>query len=265
MAANLISPRAEPNMVSEYEVRLRLDPAAVLGPDHRPTGSVLSTFDMLPTSTKLNVQFLDMSCKEAYNASWSPRIRKTENEDGFELTYKKRYAITGGDIDAALTAANRDGFDADDTKYEAQVEWGYQNQTLSISRKKTVANSRNDGMGLPETGESRQMLVDEAPDKYDNWKYREWGTDTLLVSRVFGPVLARRFTGPWKGMKLYLEVWPLLNLEGTGIEYIVETSFKTKNRTTASLEQGNLAVLLQEKGWFLPQDSLKTQLIMERY
>lgn len=220
---------------------------------------------MLPTATKLNVQFLDMNCKEIYNAGWSSRIRKTENEDDFELTYKKRYAITGGDIDAALTAANKDDFDAGDAKYEAQVEWGYQNQTLSISRKETVADSGNDGMGLPGTSESRQMLINEAPDKFDNWKHKDWGTDALLVSRGFGPVLARRFTGTWKGMKLYIEVWLFLNLAGTGIEYIVEASFKTKSHTTASCEQSSLAAFLQENGWFLPQDVLKTQLIMERY
>ncbi|PKY01195.1 hypothetical protein P168DRAFT_307052 [Aspergillus campestris IBT 28561] len=266
MAANLISLKdTEPNMEPEYEVRLRLNPAEVLGPDHRLAENVLLTFDMLAADTKLNVQFLDRNCKEIYAAGWSPRIRKTENEDDFELTYKKRYAITGGDIDAALTAANGDGFNAGDAKYEAQVEWGYRNQTLSISRKKTGSKSENDGMGLPGTSESRQMLIDEAPDKFDNWKHREWGTSALSVSRVFGPVLARRFTGKWKNMKLYVEVWPLLNLGETGIEYFVEASFKTKSHTTASLELGHLADFLQKKGWFLPEDVLKTRLIMERY
>lgn len=252
-------------MEPEYEVRLRLNPAEVLGPDQRLAENVLLAFKMPPTDTKLNVQFLDMSYKEIYTAGWSPRIRKTENEDDFELTYKKRYTITGGNIDAALTAANEDGFNAGDAKYEAQVEWGYRNQTLSISHKKTGSKSENDRMGLPGTSKSREMLIGEAPDKFDNWKHREWGTSALLVSRIFGPVLARRFTGKWKDMKLYLEVWPLLNLEGTGIEYIVEASFKTKSRTTASLELGNLADFLQTNGWFLPEDVLKTRLIMERY
>jgi hypothetical protein len=45
-------------------------------------------------------------------------------------------------------------------------------------------------------------------------------------------------------MPLYLEVWPLLNFAGTGIEYIVEASFKTKSRTTASVEQSSLAAYL---------------------
>ncbi|KAL2813952.1 hypothetical protein BDW59DRAFT_178111 [Aspergillus cavernicola] len=266
MAGIVVSPTQEmPNMEPEYEVRLQLNPTAVLGPDHELTGTVLATFDMPPTVTKLNVQFLDNSCKEIYTAGWSPRIRKTEHEDKFELTYKKRYAIMDGDIDAALAVASHHGFDTGDAKYEAQVEWGYQKQTLSISRKKTVADSGNSGTELPGTSKSRKMLIDEAPDKFDNWKHNQWGTGALAMSRIFGPVLASRSIGTWNGMRLYLEVWPLSNLAGTGIEYLIEASFKTKSRTTASVEQSDLAAYLQSKGWFLAQDSLKTQLIMERY
>jgi hypothetical protein len=66
-------------------------------------------------------------------------------------------------------------------------------------------------------------------------------------------------------MPLYFEVWPLLNFAGTGVEYLVEASFKTGSHKTASIEQSNLATFLQSKGWFLEQDSVKTQLIMERY
>ncbi|OOQ91481.1 hypothetical protein PEBR_00849 [Penicillium brasilianum] len=259
-----------PNMKPDYEVRLLLNPPAVLSPKNELMGTVLSTFGipltatMPPTVTKLNVQFIDTRCKEIYTAGWSVRIRKEEGEDKFELTYKKRYAITGGDIDAALTRANNDGFNAATAKYDAQVEWGYEEQTLSISRKKKAA-SGNSGTDLPGTTESRKMLIDEAPDEFDNFKFNKWGTKAIERSRIFGPVLFSRFTGSWKGMPLYIEIWPLLNSEGTGIEYIVEASFKTKDRATASTEQKELAALLESSGWFLAKDSLKTALIMERY
>ncbi|KAJ5682303.1 hypothetical protein N7462_005468 [Penicillium macrosclerotiorum] len=256
---------AAPNMIPDYEVRLMLNPTTVLSPEHELTATVLSAFEMPPTVTKLNVQFLDSSSKELYAADWSARIRKIENEDDFELTYKKRYAITSGGVEAALIAANNDGFNADNAKYEAQVEWGYQKQTLSISRKKTAANSGKSGMDLPGTSNSRKMLIDEAPDKFDNWSSKKWGTETLAVSRIFGPILVRRSVGLWNKIPLYVEIWPLLSSDDTGIEYIVEASFKTKSCKTASNEQTNLAVYLQSNGWLLSQDSLKTQLIMERY
>jgi hypothetical protein len=106
--------------------------------------------------TKLNVQFLNPSCKETYSAGWSPRIRKTKKEDELKLTYKTRYPITGDDIDAALTAANRDRFNASTAKYEAQVEWGYKNHALSISRKKSIAGNEDNRRELPTKHDSRK-------------------------------------------------------------------------------------------------------------
>ncbi|KFA67367.1 hypothetical protein S40285_09607 [Stachybotrys chlorohalonatus IBT 40285] len=259
------STQAAPNMTPDYEVKLLLKPSAVLGPNNELTSTVLSTFDMSPSVIKLNVQFLDTTCKDILTAGWSARIRKTENKDDLELTYKKRYDIMGGDIDAALTMAKNDRFDADDAKYEAQVEWGYQKQTLSITRKKMVADSVNSGMDLPGTCNSRTMLVDKAPDRFNNWLRINWGANALAKSRIFGPVLAKRSIGTWEGMRLYIEVWPIRNRAGTGNDYLVEASFKTENRTTASTRHDSFISYLQSKGWFLEEDSLKTHLIMERY
>lgn len=255
---------AAPNMTPNYEVKLLLDPTAVLGTDGGLTGDILSTFNMPSTVTKQNVQFLDKNL-ELFTEDWIVRIRNTENEDGFELTYKKRYTITDGNIDAALTKANEDHFNAGDAKYEAQVECGYLKQTLSISRKKKATGSKNGGMDLPGTSKSQAMAINEAPDKFDNWRSRKWGTSVLEKSRIYGPVFAKRWIGSWSGMRLYIEVWPILNSAGTGMENIVEASFKTDSHAVASTKHGSLITFLRDKGWLLAQDSLKTQLIMERY
>ncbi|KAF2259241.1 hypothetical protein CC78DRAFT_475961 [Lojkania enalia] len=256
---------AAANMIPDYEVKLLMNPTAVLNSDHKLKATVLSTFSMPTTVTKMNVQFLDTDAKDLYSAGWSPRIRKTEDEDDFELTYKKRYPITNSDIDAALSTANSQGFDSTTTTYDAQVEWGYQVQTLSISRKKSASDSGFSGMDLPGKKDSQEMLIDEAPDKFDDWLYNDWGTDTLDVSRIYGPVLAKRSIGTWSGFQLYIEVWPIKDAAGTGVEYIVEASFKTDSRTTAAAKHDELMSFLVTKGWFLAQDSLKTSLIMQRY
>jgi hypothetical protein len=254
------------NMTPDYEVKLLMNPAVVLNPaDHKLTPTVLSTFAMPTSVIKMNVQFLDTPDKEIYNNGWSLRIRKTEDEDDFELTYKKRYPVTNGNIDAALTTANNEGFDASDTNYEAQIEWGYQKQALSISRQKTASDSGYSAMDLPGTSNSRDMLIDEAPDKFDDWVSNNWGTAALASARIFGPVLAKRSVGTWNNTKLYIEVWPIKDAAGTGTEYVVEASFKTDSRTTASQKHDTLMTFLQGKGWFVAQDSLKTQLIMDRY
>ncbi|NEW08392.1 hypothetical protein GK047_20555 [Paenibacillus sp. SYP-B3998] len=256
---------AASNMVPNYEVKLLLDPSVVLGSDFKLAGSVKTAFGMPDSVTKMNVEFLDTNAKDIYNNGWSPRIRKTEGESNFELSYKKRYAITGSDINAALTQANQEGFDSGDTNYEAQVEWGYQKKTLSITRSKSGTKSGYSGMDLPSLSDSRSLLINNAPDKFNNWVSSGWGASKISSSRVYGPVLAKRSVGTWNGLRVYIEVWPIKNAAGTGTEYIVEASFKTDSEATASTKHDELITYLQGKGWFLAQDSLKTQLIMDRY
>lgn len=256
---------AASNMVPDYEVKLLMNPGAVLGSDFKLTSAVLSAFSMPTTVTKMNVAFLDTNAKDIYNNGWSPRIRKTEGESDFELSYKKRYAISNNDINAALTQAYNDGFNSGDTSYEAQVEWGYQKKTLSITRTKSGSKSGYSGMDLPSIADARSLMINNAPDKFNNWVSSGWGTSKLSSSRYFGPVLAKRSVGTWSGLQLYIEVWPIKNAAGTGTEYVVEASFKTTSATTASAKHDELIAYLQSKGWFLAQDSLKTQLIMDRY
>jgi hypothetical protein len=260
------------NLVPDYEVKLLMEPSAVLGSDNKLKDTVLSTFSMPTSVTKMNVQFLDTDTKDIYNNGWSPRIRKMEGANKFELTYKKRYPISGepndpgieDNIDAVLTTAKNEGFDST-TTYDAQVELGYQKLTLSISQDESYPDSGFSGMNLPLERDSREILTNKAPEKFKNWLSENWGTEKLAVSRIYGPVLAKRSKGSWNGIKLYIEVWPIKSDTGTGIEYIVEASFKTASLTTALEERNKLAAFLQSKDWFLAQDSLKTSLIMERY
>lgn len=252
-------------MVPDYEVKLLLNPTAVLGSDNKLKPTVLSTFSMPTSVTKLNVQYLDTDSKDISNAGWSPRIRKKEGASDFELNYKKRYPISNGDIDGALNTANAEGFDSTTTTYDAQVEWGYQQKTLSISRDKTASGAGYSGMDLPGQSASRTMAIDNAPDKFNDWVSPGWGTSKLSSSRIYGPVLAKRSVGSWSSLELYIEVWPIKAASGSGIEYLVEASFKTTSRSTAAQKHDDLQAFLTEKGWFLAQDSLKTSLIMDRY
>lgn len=267
LITHILATSAASNMVPDFEVKLLLNATAVLdaanGYKIKPT--VLAAFSMPTSVSKMNVQFLDTNTQQIYNNGWSPRVRKTEGESNFELTYKKRYPVVGGDINAALTTANSQGFDSTDDNYEAQIEWGYTQKTLSISRKKKATKAGYSGMDLPSQADSIALLVANAPGKFQNWGYSNWGTEMLGSSRIFGPVLAKRSTGTWSGIKLYIEVWPIRDVAGTGIEYIVEASFKTDSVTTAGTEGVDLQSFLEGKGWFLPVDSLKTALIMARY
>ncbi len=252
-------------MKPDYEVKLLLEPSAVLDSDHKLTSVVRAAFGIPSSVLKMNIQFLDTDSKELFRNGWSPRVRKTEGEPDLELTYKKRYPVTGGDIDGALATAAAEGFDDDATNYEAQIEWGYEKQTLSIGRAKQASCSGCKGMELPDEAESRSILSHDAPGKFDHWVAKHWGADALAISRIYGPVRAKRWIGTWSALKLYVEVWPIRDAAGTAMEDIVEASFKTTSRTTASSKHDDLMADLQSKGWLLPEDGLKTRLIMDRY
>ncbi|CAJ0544331.1 Ff.00g035630.m01.CDS01 [Fusarium sp. VM40] len=265
MATNSNIPAGQAsNMTPNYEVKLLLKPNEVHSSENGLTSNVLAAFDIRLGVIKQTIQYLDTNDKDLYAAGWGARIRKTENEDGVELTYKKRYAMEDHDIDAALTKANNDGFNGSEGKYDAQVEWGYQKKTLSISRKRS-ADFIASGMELPDESRSRSMLIKEAPTKFDNFVHKKWGTGLLATSRLFGPVHAKRYVGKWEGTRIYLEVWTLRNAQGTGYENLVEASLKTETHMDAFQKQASLISYLQGEGWFLEQDSLRTRLIMERY
>ncbi|KAL7941123.1 hypothetical protein V8C42DRAFT_199347 [Trichoderma barbatum] len=259
-------PAMKHKMTPDYEVRLQLDPATALDSNHEPVSAVLESLKVSDPVSQMNVQFLDKCAKDIYKAGWCVRIRKVEDKSCHELTYKTRYDINDGNIEDALAQAKKDGFHAGDKNYEAQVEWGYEKQTLSISREEKFSYSGKTELDLPDVRDSRKIAIKDAPDKFDDWgPGDDWGTKALIDATIFGPVLARRWTGNWNGIKVYIEVWPIPKDKETGTDYIVEASFKTDSYTTASTERSNLTVQLQNEGWVLAEDALKTKLILERY
>lgn len=258
-------------LVPDYEVKLLLKPSEVLGSDNKLKDKVRSAFNIPSSTKKMNIQFMDTKEKDIYNKGWNLRIRKTENDEEFELTYKKRYSVdeelsppSKDKIDAALRTAEQDGFDP--RIYEAQVEVGYRKQTLSISHDEAVPDTGFRGMDLPLVEDSRKFLINKAPDKFKDWLPNNWGTNHLCDSIIYGPVLAKRSKGTWEGFELLLEVWPIRKSKtDESLELIVEASFKTPDLQKAVEGHASLEKFLRERGWFLEEDSLKTKLIMERY
>jgi hypothetical protein len=262
MIANAVSP-AVPN----YEVKLFMNPTVTLNSSQDLNSAVRNYFGMPSTKTKMSMQFLDTTGQAINTQGWNVRVRKMENfsDDEFELTYKKRYAITNGAIDTALATAATAGFDRTETDYAAQIEWGDQKQTLSLSNQKTVHHNGYSGMELLSKSDAISEAVSHAPGKFENWVDRNWGIDQLNASQKYGPVDGKRWIGTWQGSPIYIEVWQVLNATGTGYEYIVEASCKTTSRTDAANRSAQLKSTLTTQGWLWPTNVLKTQLILDRY
>lgn len=262
------------NLIPNYEVKVLLEPSEVLEANNKLKDAVLSAFSMPSSTKKMNIQFVDNTKQDLYTNGWSLRIRKTEGEDKFELTYKKRYEIsdggsstTRGNIDAALKMAWQEGFDST-TTFEAQVEVGYRKQTLSISYDTEVSDMGFVGTDLPLAEDSCKFLVEKAPKKFTNWLADNWSTNQLAGSVVYGPVLANRSKSTWNQLKLFIEVWLIRkNKTDASLEPIVEASFKTADLERAMEGRDKLVEFLQnrDRSWFLAEDSLKTKRIMERY
>jgi len=259
-------------MVPDFEVKLLLNPSEVLGSDGKLKHDVLAAFTISQSTKKMKVQFVDTVEKDIYNNGWNLRIRKEENADKFELTYKKRYSVNEGysatakeNINAVLNTAKQDGFDST-MSYDAQVEVGYQKQTLSISLDKKIPDSGFSELELPKEQKSRDILIEKAPEKFKDGQGKNWGTQHLEKSIIYGPVLAKRSKGSFDEFTLSIEVWPIRkSKENETLVPIVEVSFKTADLIKALDGRAKLQAFLKDKDWFLPEDSLKTKLIMERY
>ncbi len=259
------SPNATaPNLGPDFEVKLLLNPSEVLKSDDKLKDVVKAAFSVISGTMKMDIQFVDTKNQIFYKIGWSLRIRKTEGDDSFESTYKKRYLIgeevsitAGGNIDAAVKDTGEDGYDST-TPYNAQIEVGYQKQTLSISHDENIPLTAAQGMDLPLAEGSQGFLVDKAPDKFKAVLVDHWETKQTCNSKVYGPVYAQRSKGTWNGDNLFIEVWPFRKSKtDERLEPVVEASVKTNTLEKAREGKAKLGRGLRDEGWFLAQDSLR--------
>ncbi|MCG7386223.1 hypothetical protein [Paenibacillus sp. ACRRY] len=255
---------AAANAVPAYEVKFLAKPELVLNPDGSPRSEVIQTLSLDSTPRNISAEYFDTNALNLNQAGWDVRFRKKDDKNNYELTYKKRYPVINGDINAALTLANQEGFDASDDNYEAEIDWGYGKQTLSFSNTKKV-DTKATGVQLPSEKDALDMLLDKLPGKLKNWSSSNWGKQTLSQSRAHGPVTFQRYEGTWNGQELTFEVWPIRNADGTGVENLVEVSFKTEVAAAVSGLRTELLQVLESNNWLIPADGLKTQTILERY
>ncbi|MFE7377072.1 hypothetical protein ACFU6E_20895 [Bacillus cereus] len=250
-------------MKPSFEVKLLLKPEQVLGDNKEMTEEVLEYFQAGTNYERIQVQFLDTANKNLSSEGWFARIRKKEFSKDFELTYKKRYPIQNGVIQDALEIAKKDGFDSKTDSYEAEVDWGFEKKTLSISNKKSYSAKGYGVLDLPTERAAQNMLIEKLPGKMNKWLYTNWGEEMLKNSHIYGPVLMKRYTGEFENIKANIEIWPLSNTGKLEDDFVIEVSFKTNEESIATKQRELLMASLEKKGWLLPKDSLKTELIFQ--
>jgi hypothetical protein len=263
-------PRATPvelvkTATPDFEVKLFLDAAKVLDVEFKPVADVSRELDLRPSNRKISMQFLDARPPAIHAEGWSVRVRKFEDDDKFELSYKRRYPIGQGDLPDALFIAAEHGFHAGEGDYAPQVEWGYDKRTLSFTRKKEFKAKNCPGMSLPSLEAVREAAIAGLPGKLDRWKRDGWARGILEKSDLYGAVLGKRWSGKWHGPALSLEVWLIRTESGQGYEPVVELSFKEKEEAAADDFRTKLMALARKFNVLLERDVLKTEMILTRY
>lgn len=260
MTLTLFAPAMAENMgIDGVEVKYLLDPALVLDENHELKEDILETLGFTGKVKNRGMQFLD-TAEKAYNEDgWSLRVRIKQGDDEYDVTYKKRYTVENGDIDAALALAAQDGFVAGLEDYEAELDWGYSKLTLSIATESSVEKVGYDDTVLPSLEDSIKMIQDTAPE------FVKAVEADITAAILCGPVYYPRYTGEQAGMELDIEICAITNAKTGETEYVCEVAFSTDTYEEAAAKRDEIMKILEDAGILLKEDGLKTNKILNAY
>ena len=260
MAVTMLVPAmAEPMGIDGVEVKYLLDPAKVLDAEGKPTEEVLKLLGWTGKVKNRGMQFLDVEGKLYNAAGWSNRVRIKQGDDEYDVTFKKRYTVENGYIAAALALAEADGFVKGLEDYEAELDWGYNKLTLSISYEESVDKVGYDDTVLPSLEDSIAMVQGAMPEFVK-------AVDADITKAVLcGPIYYPRYTGELAGMELDIEICAITNQKTGATEYVFEVAFSTDTYEEAVAKRDELMKILDDAGVLLKEDGLKTNKILNAY
>jgi len=251
----------EPN----FEVKMLVDPEETLNSEGELKRKVRKAFD-IERSTEAVMLFLDSADRALHGAGWIVRLRAFDDESDIQVTYKKRFDLEGNDeedVDRAVEAARAEGFEEAPDEYDAQVEWGLHELTLTASLKASGGPRDSDSLTLPGTEDARRIALSTLPSVLEQ-QLPDQARAILEQAHVYGPVEGRRWIGEWKDDELFVEVWKV-SPPGQDEQRIVEVSFKKKRHESADNRHEDLRELLKKQGWLTDDQRSKTEIILERF
>ena len=251
----------------ETEVHFLLDSDAVMDEDHKLKKEIRSEFDTGKKIKKFGVVYYDGTDRGFEREGWINRIRMQEGkaDKGFELTYKKRYPVSGTDVDEAVRRAREEGFDLFGESWEAQVEWGFSSMTLSISLKEDVDSDGWESIADLDLDEGRAMLEQHMPVEEWDWGAEQWGSKAIESAQMAGPVFFERYNGKFGDSKVQIEVWEIPGPESGGERFITEISLTAEDCEAAAGIREELGERLKELGILTEENSLKTQKVLDAF
>ena len=259
--------RSDAGQKIETEVHYLLDSDAVLDEDHKLKKEIRSEFATGKKIKTFGVIYFDGSDRAFEREGWINRIRIQEGkaDKGVELTYKKRYPVSGTDVDEALRRAGAEGFDLSGESWKAQVEWGFSSMTLSISLKEDVDSDGWESIADLDLDEGRAMLEQHMPVEEWDWGAEQWGSKAIESAQMAGPVFFERYNGKFGDSKVQIEVWEIPGPESGGERFITEISLTAEDCEAAAGIREELGERLKELGILTEENSLKTQKVLDAF
>jgi hypothetical protein len=236
--------------VQLFEVKFLLEPVSVFEAEASIDDLRLragAPFDETPKERRMTVSFVDGVTEALRERRWSVRVRRDLKAGGKEkASYKRRFAVEGGDDAALADAVRRASLEFPDLGTGAlELDWGRLRRTLSVG----FPGYEGVPIGV------RAAAVQALPPVLEDDR------DLLGGGREFGPVPAKRWTAKSDavGEKLELELWRLPSGSG-GHQDVLEVSFEQRDGARAAEGRERLLETIAGSAWRLAAgDGLKTE------
>jgi hypothetical protein len=190
----VLSAMATKPAIPGVEVKFFLDPRVVLDANRLPIRDVLTTFSVADAPRRIQMEFLDGRALQLHGAGWNVRLRRVEGKGHLEVDFKRGYPVEAG-LNATLAQAARDGFDADEKDYDAELEWSFEKETLTFTNPRKFGGFTGGTFSLPSPSTARALAVQAIPGKLKRFNEEGWAEGVLSSAQVYGPVEGRRWRG----------------------------------------------------------------------
>lgn len=254
-----------------YEVKFLIDPKVVLNGEEL-SEDFKKVFELKGIT---RASYYDTDNLDLNKSGWTIRVRKKSNKKAQQCTFKKRYSginkghkLKQNELDKTLLKAFKEGFHSVNESFNegCEVDYGYSNCTLSFSNDLDIELTGKGNIDIPDEEESLIFIKENKP--------KDLNLDLGKI-REHGPVELKTYSAKIEDIEFSLDILSVVSSKGSdSMETIVELSFKLEDYTGEIQKSGlNTVNKLRDKvqyslnkyGILLKEDSLKTNIILNRY
>lgn len=245
----------------DYQIKLRLD-SSVVDSDGGVTESAREQLQAGTLQKVEAVAYVDTPDRALAAHGWTVRVKRSQEENSCELTFKKRFPLSASGeqalakegVNQVLRLARERNFDSSDKNYDAQINTSFYTSTVDFSNKKETSCS----LPFPTEKEALHKVNELLPGKLEKELGGEEAASHILRNLAMSNVVFQR-TWPIEvaGYTSDLEVTEMNN------SYFVELSEKDSSRKGAVEKREKIINRLQQLELLREQDAFKTSMVLD--